>query len=73
MLFATLNYHLQKYNNPISRDIQCNLYVDNVVTGSDSESQALQFYQQSQFYQNLSEAKFKQPDVDEDSITGWNC
>ena len=41
VLFATLNYHLQQYNNPTSRDIQCNLYVDNVVTGSDSESQAL--------------------------------
>ena len=56
MLFATLNYHLQQYNNPTSHDIQCNLYVDNVVTGSDSESQALQFYQQSRSM--LSEAKF---------------
>ena len=45
MLFATLNYHLRQYNNPTSHDIQRNLYVDNVVTGSDSESQALYFYQ----------------------------
>ena len=42
MLFANLNYHLQQYNNPTSH----NLYVDNVVTGSDLESQALHFYQQ---------------------------
>ena len=56
MLFATLNYHLRQYNNPTCHDIQRNLYVDNVVTGSDSESQALYFYQQARSM--LSEAKF---------------
>ena len=44
MLFATLNYHLLQYNTPISHNIQSNLYVDNIVTGFNSEEEALQFY-----------------------------
>ena len=56
MLFATLNYHLQQYDNPTSHDIRSNLYVDNVVTGCDSEIQALQFYHQARSM--LSAAKF---------------
>ena len=56
MLFATLNYHLQQYDTPVSHDIWSNLYVDNVVTGCSSETQALQFCQQARFI--LLEAKF---------------
>ena len=56
MLFATLNLHLLQYNIPVSHNIQSNLYVDNIVTGLNSEEEALQFYNQARSI--LSAAKF---------------
>ena len=56
MLFAVLNHHLLQYNTHISHTIQSNLYVDNVVTGCDTEKEALQFYEQARSM--LLEAKF---------------
>ena len=45
ILFATLHYHLQLYDTPLSNTIQSNLYVDNIVTGCKTESQAIQYFQ----------------------------
>jgi len=56
MLFATLNHHLQQYDTPVSNNIRHNLYVDNIVTGFDSEAETLQFYSQARSI--LSAAKF---------------
>ena len=44
ILFATL-HHL--YDTPLSRNIRSNLYVDNIVTGCETESQAIQFFQEA--------------------------
>ena len=44
ILFATLNHYLLQYNTPVSHNIQSNLYVDNIVTGFNSEEEMLQFY-----------------------------
>ncbi|XP_065911201.1 uncharacterized protein [Dysidea avara] len=56
MLFATLNRHLLQHDTRISHNIRCNLYVDNVVTGCNTEKEAVQFYRQARSM--LSEAKF---------------
>jgi len=56
MLFATLNHHLLQYDTPVSNNIRHNLYVDNIVTGFDSEAEMLQFYSQARSI--LSAAKF---------------
>ncbi|XP_065890355.1 uncharacterized protein [Dysidea avara] len=56
MLFATLNRHLLQHDTLISHNIRCNLYVDNVVTGCNTEKEAVRFYRQARSM--LSEAKF---------------
>jgi len=56
MLFAILSHHLQQYNAHIAHTIHSNLYVDNVVTGCDTEKSALQFYKEARSM--LGEAKF---------------
>lgn len=47
MLFATLHHHLHLYDTPLSHNIRSNLYVDNIVTGCETESQAIQFFQEA--------------------------
>ena len=56
MLYATLYRHLQHHNTPLSHDIQANLYVHNVVSGCETESAAIQYYNQARLI--MSEAKF---------------
>ena len=56
MLYATLYRHLQHHNTSLSHDIQANLYVDNVVSGCETESAAIQYYNQARLI--MSEAKF---------------
>jgi len=47
MLYAALYHHLQHYNTSLSRDIQVNLYVDNIVSGCDTESAVIEYYNQA--------------------------
>ncbi|XP_065883974.1 uncharacterized protein [Dysidea avara] len=56
MLFATLNYHLLQHDTHTSHNIRHNLYVDNVVTGCNTEREAAQFYRDARSM--LSDAKF---------------
>ena len=44
ILYATLYHHLQQHNTPLSKDIQTNLYVDNIISGSATEAEAVQYY-----------------------------
>ena len=56
ILYATLYRHLQHHNTPLSRDIQTNLYVDNIISGSTTEAEAVQYYHN--VWAILSEADF---------------
>ena len=47
MLFATLHHHLQQHNTPLARSIHTNLYVGNIVSGCETEQQAIQYLQES--------------------------
>ena len=56
ILYATLHRHLQHHNTPLSKDIQTNLYVDNIISGSATEAEAVQYYHNARAM--LSEAGF---------------
>ena len=47
MLFATLHHHLQQHDTPLAQNIQANLYVDNVVSGCETEEQAIQYLEEA--------------------------
>ena len=47
ILSATLNRHLKEYNSPVANDMQNNMYVDNIITGRDHESEVLHYYHES--------------------------
>ena len=56
ILYATLYHHLQQHNTPLSHDILCNLYVDNILSGCPSEDKIIQYYHNARA--TLSEAHF---------------
>ena len=43
MLNTTLRCHLNKFKSPVADDMMRNLYVDNIISGSDPEEQAIQY------------------------------
>ena len=47
LLAGTIQHHLQNESNSIAEKIKDSLYVDNVITGTQDVSQALQFYSES--------------------------
>ena len=47
MLNATIHHHLNQNNSSTSRDLLCNIYVDNVVSGSCNEEAAVEYFKQS--------------------------
>ena len=47
LLNATIQHHLIKQNNWISEDLQRSIYMDNVLTGTDTIAEALEYYTSS--------------------------
>lgn len=47
MLNATLHHHLENYTSPVAKDMKDNMYVDNVISGRDQETEILRYYQES--------------------------
>ena len=56
MLGATLRLHLSKYNSQIAHDMQQNLYVDNVISGTPTEELAIQYFDEAR--KIMSDANF---------------
>ena len=56
MLGATLRLHLNKHDSEIAHDMQENLYVDNVISGSPSEESAVSYFHEAR--KIMSEANF---------------
>ena len=46
-LCATIQHHLMTYNTPIAVQVMNDMYVDNLITGAGSVSEAIQLYQNS--------------------------
>ena len=44
MLNATLRCHLENYDLPIAQDIKDNIYVDNIISGCDQETDSILYY-----------------------------
>ena len=47
ILNAVIQHHLKRHSTTVSRDMQVNLYVDNVITGCDTEDSAIDYYNQA--------------------------
>ena len=47
LLSATLDFHLKTYNSPVADNIRRDIYVDNVITGTESTEKAEMFYRES--------------------------
>lgn len=47
MLNAVLQYHLKQYNTPVSNDMLRHLYVDNIISGCETEQGAVDYYSQA--------------------------
>ena len=50
LLSATVRYHLNEKDNWITKDLTENLYMDNVVTGTNRDDKALEYYSLSRSY-----------------------
>jgi transposase InsO family protein len=47
MLNATLHYHLDNHNTTVTQDMKENLYVDNLISGCDTEAEAINYYDEA--------------------------
>ena len=47
MLHATLDHHLKSYSSSVSLDMKNNLYVDNIISGCQSEEAILHYYREA--------------------------
>ena len=47
MLYAAIDLHLSKFKSPVAKDVKRSLYVDNVLSGRDSEKEIIEYYQQA--------------------------
>ena len=56
MLNSTLQKHLERFSTPVARDMKDNMYVDNILSGADTELNASQYYDESRSI--MTEAKF---------------
>ena len=56
MLNAVLQTHLNNHKTLVTQDMKENLYVDNVITGCNTDTEALRYYQESRSV--MAEAKF---------------
>ena len=54
MLNATLHHHLEGYSTPVAEDIRNNMYVDNVISGCDQETDIISYYQESRSIMNAA-------------------
>ena len=54
MLNAVIDLHLSKYPSQVARDMKTNLYVDNLISGCNSEDEAIDYYQQSRCIMNVA-------------------
>jgi ribonuclease HI len=57
MLHAVVKTHLDKYPSPVTVDLQNNIHVDNVISGTETEEDAVSYYRES--IELLHEAGFK--------------
>ena len=50
LLNATIQYHLSQKDNWVARDLMENMYMDNVITGTDCDNKSLECYSLSRRY-----------------------
>lgn len=56
MFNVVLQYHLRQHNSFVSRDMQSNLYMDNIISGCETEQAAMNYYSEARTI--MSSARF---------------
>ena len=56
MLAAVLNLHLNKTSLPVANDMKQNIYVDNILSGCNTEAELIQYYTEAR--EIMGKAKF---------------
>ena len=56
ILHAVLQYHLRQYNSAVSHDMRSNLYVDNIISGCETDKAAVHYYREARAI--MSSARF---------------
>ena len=56
MLNATLQHHLNSFDTPIACDVKRNLYMDNIISGCNSEDHVVEYYKEARAI--MGQAKF---------------
>ena len=56
MLYAAIHYHLSRHPSSVADDMQSNLYMDNVISGGNSEEEVVSYYKKSRAL--MSQANF---------------
>jgi hypothetical protein len=55
ILDATVQHHFENFNSPVSSlDMKRSMYVDNVISGTDTETSAINYYNEARFIMNDS-------------------
>ena len=60
LLNATIQHHLAKEYDWVSKDLRQSIYMDNVVTGTDTDMEALQYYTSSRNIFNKAHMNLRQ-------------
>ena len=56
MLAAVLNLYLSKTSSPVANDMKQNIYVDNILSGCNTEAELIQYYTEAR--EIMGKAKF---------------
>ncbi|XP_064625956.1 uncharacterized protein LOC135486787 [Lineus longissimus] len=59
-LAITLHKHLSSYDTPVAKDMKTKFYVDNLLTGVDSNQEALDYFQESREIMNHASFNLRQ-------------
>ena len=59
ILHATLHHHLESYTSPVATDMKDNMYVDNIISGRDQETEVIHYFQESRSI--MKDANFNLP------------
>lgn len=54
MLNATLHHHLEDYILPVAKHIRDHMYVDNVISGCDRETDIISYYHEARLIMNAA-------------------
>ena len=68
LLNATIQYHLNRKNDWISKDLKTSIYMDNVLSGTSNPQQAIEYHTSSRQYFKEADMNLRQWTSNDDTI-----